>query len=132
MKYIRGKPLEPGEKRAIVSVKGYFARLPALGRTSSRRTFEKPNFKKLFIVSYEIFKSTFSFANIYNTALPALVTAAPAPVTPIAEIAAPVPTRAPPVAAPPTAARVPFIALSPGLPGLGGLIFITLCISITV
>jgi transposase len=26
MKYIRGKPLEPGEKRAIVSVKGYFDR----------------------------------------------------------------------------------------------------------
>ena len=26
MKYIRGKPLEPGEKRAIVSVKGYFNR----------------------------------------------------------------------------------------------------------
>lgn len=26
MKYIRGKPLEPGEKRAIVTVKGYFDR----------------------------------------------------------------------------------------------------------
>jgi len=26
MKYIRGKPLEPGEKRAIISVKGYFDR----------------------------------------------------------------------------------------------------------
>jgi hypothetical protein len=26
MKYRRGKPLEPGEKRAIVCVKGYFDR----------------------------------------------------------------------------------------------------------
>ena len=62
---MREKPLAPGEKRAIVSVDTLQDYL-ALGRTGSRRTFEKPNFKKLFIISYEIFKSTFSFANIYN------------------------------------------------------------------
>ena len=69
MKYLRGKPLEPGEKRAIVSV-DTLQDYPALGRTGSRRTFEKPNFKKFFIISYEIFKSTFSFANIYRTLKP--------------------------------------------------------------
>jgi transposase len=36
MKYIRGKPLEPGKKRAIVSVKGYFDRnKKELGLTES-------------------------------------------------------------------------------------------------
>jgi hypothetical protein len=48
--------------------------------------------------------------------------AAPVPVAPNEEIAAPVPTSAPPVAAPPVAAAVPLIKRSPGLPGLGGFI----------
>ncbi len=41
MGYIRGKPLEPGEKRAIVCVKGYFDRNRkdfGLGESSAQLT----------------------------------------------------------------------------------------------